>query len=204
MADLNPEEALAYLRWNRLGNCTRCDLCRKRKQVVFGEGLPEADVLVVRGAPTEADDKAGEPFQGRHGQLLTWFIEQAGLTREQVYTTSIVKCLPPDGRDPDWKEIGACSSFLHGQVWLIKPRIIVALGQIAGHRMSKQNLTMNKLREGKLMYTNPKTKLVIPVIATYPMAHIIRKKGSISERQAKQSVVNDFKRVAKYLSENPV
>ena len=126
---LAPAEALAALRQAIGPACTRCKLhTLGRRQVVFGVGNPQARLMFVGEAPGEDEDKQGEPFVGRAGQLLTKIIEAIGMTREQVYIANVIKCRPPGNRNPEPDEVGTCEPFLFEQLGIIQPRIVVALG----------------------------------------------------------------------------
>jgi uracil-DNA glycosylase family 4 len=115
----------------RLADCRRCRLCQGRTQVVFGVGNPKARVVFVGEGPGADEDRLGEPFVGRAGQLLNVMLPSIGLRREDVYIANIVKCRPPGNRDPATDEAAACMPFLHRQIELIKPDVIVLLGRIA-------------------------------------------------------------------------
>jgi uracil-DNA glycosylase len=115
----------------RLADCRRCRLCQGRTQVVFGVGNPKARVVFVGEGPGADEDRLGEPFVGRAGQLLNVMLPSIGLRREDVYIANIVKCRPPRNRDPETDEAAACMPFLHRQIELIKPAVIVLLGRIA-------------------------------------------------------------------------
>jgi DNA polymerase len=117
-----------------LAGCRRCRLCQGRSQVVFGAGDPHARVMFVGEGPGADEDRLGEPFVGRAGQLLTSMLRAIGLRREEVYIANVVKCRPPGNRDPEDDEAGACLPFLWRQIELIDPRAIVLLGKVAaGH-----------------------------------------------------------------------
>ena len=123
-------EAMAAL----LRDCRRCRLCQARTQVVFGVGNPQSRVVFVGEGPGADEDRQGEPFVGRAGQLLNSMLRAIGLRREDVYIANVVKCRPPGNRDPEDDEAGACLPFLWRQIELIGPRVIVTLGKIAaGH-----------------------------------------------------------------------
>lgn len=115
----------------RLADCRRCRLCQGRTQVVFGVGNPKARVVFVGEGPGADEDRLGEPFVGRAGQLLNVMLPSIGLRREDVYIANIVKCRPPGNRDPETDEAAACMPFLYRQIELIKPEVIVLLGRIA-------------------------------------------------------------------------
>lgn len=137
MADLG---ALA----NEASTCPRCDLARTRTQVVFGDGDPHADLLLVGEGPGAEEDRLGVPFVGRSGQLLTRLVEEeVGLSRDRCYTTNTVKCRPPGNRDPRPQEAAACAPWLEGQLDLIAPRVVVTFGNVATRRLlgTKEGIT---------------------------------------------------------------
>lgn len=131
---------------NELGDCTRCKLCRGRTNIVFGVGNPNAKLVFVGEGPGAEEDKKGEPFVGRAGQLLTKMIIAMGLSREDVYICNVVKCRPPDNRDPEPDEIEACEPFLKQQLDAINPAIIVGLGRYACQTLLKTATPMSKIR----------------------------------------------------------
>lgn len=123
--------ALADLQATALG-CTRCPLAQGRTQVVFGEGDPHAGLLVVGEGPGREEDRLGRPFVGRSGQLLDRLLaEEAGLARAEVYIANVVKCRPPDNRDPKPDEIASCRPYLDAQIDLIGPRVVLTLGNFS-------------------------------------------------------------------------
>ena len=137
MADLR---ALA----GEASTCPRCDLAATRTQVVFGDGDPHADLLLVGEGPGADEDRLGVPFVGRSGQLLTRLVEEeVGLPRERCYTTNIVKCRPPGNRDPKPHEAAACAPWLEGQLELIAPKVVVTFGNVATRRLlvTKEGIT---------------------------------------------------------------
>ena len=128
-------------------HCVRCGLAEARTQVVFGVGDPQAELMLVGEGPGADEDATGEPFVGRSGQLLTKLLaEAAGLAREQVYITNVVKCRPPGNRDPKPEEISACSKFLNRQLQLVAPRVIVSLGNPATKTLLNTTVGITKLR----------------------------------------------------------
>jgi len=142
----DPIKALKLIRED-LGDCTRCRLHKQgRKQIVFGVGNPEADLMFVGEAPGADEDMQGEPFVGRAGQLLTNMIKAMGLGREQVYIANIIKCRPPNNRTPERDECETCSPFLMRQIATIKPKVIVALGAVAAKTLLAINDSMSNLR----------------------------------------------------------
>ena len=142
----NPVKALKIIRED-LGDCTRCPLHRQgRKQIVFGVGNPEAELMFAGEGPGADEDEQGEPFVGRAGQLLNNMIKAMGITREQVYIANIVKCRPPGNRTPEREECETCSPFLMRQIAVIKPKVIVALGATAAKTLLAMNSSIAQLR----------------------------------------------------------
>ena len=117
-------------------HCTACKLCERRKNVVFGVGNPQAEIMLIGEGPGQHEDEQGEPFVGRSGQLMDKMLNYIGLDRSRnIYIANIVKCRPPQNRDPEQTEIAACMGYLRNQVALVKPKIIVCLGRIAAKRL---------------------------------------------------------------------
>ncbi len=142
----DPVAALKIIR-DDLGECTRCKLHKQgRKQIVFGVGNPDAELMFVGEGPGADEDVQGEPFVGRAGQLLNNMIKAMGLRREDVYIANIVKCRPPGNRTPERDECETCSPFLMRQIATIKPRVIVALGAVAAKNLLAINAPMSELR----------------------------------------------------------
>lgn len=138
--------ALAQIRED-IGDCRRCKLCSGRTQIVFGVGNPDADVMFVGEGPGEEEDRRGEPFVGRAGQLLTDIITKGmGLRREDVYIANVVKCRPPGNRNPEPDEIEACSPFLRRQIAMIRPKVIVALGKFAAQTLAGVDTPITRMR----------------------------------------------------------
>lgn len=151
-----------------LGNCQRCRLSKDRKNLVFGVGSPTAPLVLVGEAPGEMEDKLGEPFVGRSGQLLTRMLDAIGLQRDDVYICNVIKCRPPQNRDPLADEISTCSPFLFRQLEAIGPRVIMTLGRYAA---------MNVLgREGSLGELRGQVASVrgVPVVPTYHPSYLLR------------------------------
>jgi uracil-DNA glycosylase family 4 len=142
----DPIAALKLIRED-LGDCTRCKLHQQgRKQIVFGVGNPEADLMFVGEGPGADEDAQGEPFVGRAGQLLNNMIKAMGLRREEVYIANVVKCRPPGNRTPERDECDTCSPFLMRQIAVIKPKVIVALGAVSAKNLLAINAPMSELR----------------------------------------------------------
>ena len=151
-----------------LGNCQRCGLAGGRKNIVFGQGNPDAELLFVGEAPGQDEDVAGEAFVGAAGQLLTRMIEAMGLAREDVYIANIIKCRPPQNRNPAADEIAACEPFLSRQIEAIAPRIIVALGNVAAQTLLRTETGITKLRGRFFTYQG------IPLMPTFHPAYLLR------------------------------
>jgi DNA polymerase len=136
---------LAIIR-SDLGDCRRCKLASGRTTLVFGVGDPGAELMFVGEGPGADEDLQGEPFVGKAGQLLTRMIEAMGWRREQVYIANVVKCRPPDNRNPEPDEIEACEPFLKRQIEAVGPKVIVALGKFAAHTLLRSAIPISKLR----------------------------------------------------------
>ena len=139
-------EALTAVR-HHIGDCTRCKLhTLGRRQVVFGVGNPQADLMFVGEAPGADEDIQGIPFVGRAGQLLTKIIEAIGLSRDDVYIANVIKCRPPENRNPDPDEVATCEPFLFQQIDAIQPKVIVALGTFAAKTLLRSQDSISRLR----------------------------------------------------------
>ena len=148
--------------------CTLCDLCKTRKNVVFGSGSLQAKLMVIGEAPGENEDKQGEPFVGAAGQLLTKMLKAIGLERENVYIANILKCRPPNNRDPLPHEVEKCTPYLKQQIAFIKPKAILVLGRIAAHFLLNTDESLTRLRGKDFEYEG------IPLILTYHPAYLLR------------------------------
>lgn len=149
-------------------SCCACVLHETRTQTVFGTGNQNADWLFIGEAPGADEDAQGEPFVGRAGRLLNAMLFALGLQREQVFIANVLKCRPPNNRDPRPEEVDACEAFLQRQIKLIQPRVIVALGRHAAHALLKTDQTLAKLRGKAYRYENT------PLIITYHPAYLLR------------------------------
>lgn len=129
-----------------LGVCRRCKLCEPRNTIVYGQGSARAQVMFVGEAPGEEEDLSGVPFVGRAGQLLTRMIEGMGLTRDEVYVTTLVKCRPPDDRRVEPDEVAACRPFVEQQLRAVQPKVIVALGAAAAQTLLGTSESIVNLR----------------------------------------------------------
>jgi DNA polymerase len=150
--------------------CTACDLCKTRTQTVFGVGNTRAEWLVIGEAPGAEEDRQGEPFVGRAGQLLNAMLLAIGLPRETVFIANVLKCRPPGNRDPKPEEVSRCLPFLAAQIALLKPKILLAVGRIAAQNLLATDAPLARLR-GKLhRFGEAETPLVI----TYHPAYLLR------------------------------
>ena len=183
----NATEALAAIRTD-IGDCTRCKLhTLGRKQIVFGVGNPQADLMFVGEAPGADEDEQGIPFVGRAGQLLTKIIEAIDLRRDDVYIANIIKCRPPQNRNPEPDEVATCEPFLFRQVDVIEPKVIVALGKYAAQTLLRTDSPISRLRGRVFDYRGAK------LIPTFHPAYLLRNPSS------KREVWEDMKLVRSLL-----
>jgi len=153
---------------DEIGDCKRCSLHERRKNIVFGVGDPRAGLMFVGEGPGADEDARGEPFVGRAGQKLDEMIKAIGLERGQVYIANIVKCRPPENRDPKPDEVASCSPFLVEQILAIRPRVIVTLGSPATKLLLQTKVGITKLRGTWHEFQG------IPVMPTYHPAYLLR------------------------------
>jgi len=174
---------------DRVKNCHLCPLAKSRKNVVFGEGNENANLMFIGEGPGANEDESGKPFVGRAGMLLTKIIENVlNLKREDVYIANIVKCRPPNNRVPTLEEVSACKPYLQEQISKIKPKIIVALGSTSYHHLSDDyNMSISKIRGEVLEYGDAK------LIPTYHPSYLLRNPS------AKKDVFADMLKVKKLL-----
>lgn len=166
-------ETLADIKADISDDCRRCKLhTLGRKQVVFGVGNPDADLMFVGEAPGADEDEQGVPFVGRAGQLLTKIIEAIGLTRDDVYIANVIKCRPPQNRNPEQDEVDTCEPFLFRQIDTIKPKVIVALGTFAARALLRTLDPISRLRGRVYDYRGAK------LIPTFHPAYLLRNPAS--------------------------
>ena len=154
----------------RVAACTRCPLSATRTQTVFGVGNPHADWLIVGEAPGAEEDRKGEPFVGRAGQLLNSMLRAIGLAREQVYIANVLKCRPPGNRDPNPSEAAECLPYLERQIALLKPKIMLAVGRIAAQNLLRTDKTLGALRQQVHRFGLSQ----VPLVVTYHPAYLLR------------------------------
>jgi DNA polymerase len=172
-----------------VASCTACALHQTRTQTVFGVGARHADLLVIGEAPGADEDRQGEPFVGRAGQLLNLMLKSIGLSRDQVYIANVLKCRPPNNRDPKPEEATACNAFLEKQIELIEPRVILAVGRIAAQWLLQSDRPIGRLRNAAHSYGAQG----IPLVATYHPAYLLR------SPQAKAKAWQDLVMVSRLL-----
>ena len=175
-----------------IGDCKRCKLAEGRKRLVFGEGSAKARLVFVGEGPGAEEDAAGEPFVGEAGKLLTKIIENGmGLKREDVYICNVVKCRPPNNRDPEAEEVQTCLPFLQQQLAIIEPEVICTLGRIAAKSLLGREFKITQERGTWFTFTG------IPLMATFHPAYILRNPSD--ERRLKGLVWEDVKKIMRRL-----
>jgi uracil-DNA glycosylase family 4 len=170
-----------------LAACRRCRLCQRRTQVVFGAGNPRARVVFVGEGPGADEDRIGEPFVGRAGQLLNAMLPSIGLKREDVYIANVVKCRPPGNREPEPDEAAACMPFLKRQIELIDPAVIVCLGRVAARHLLRTTAPISSYRGRWTMWAGR------DVLPTFHPAYLLRNPAAKRESWA------DFKKLREKL-----
>ncbi len=153
-----------------IAGCTACDLCKTRTQTVFGVGDRQADWLIIGEAPGAEEDRQGEPFVGRAGQLLNAMLLAIGLPRETVFIANVLKCRPPGNRDPAPAEVARCLPYLSAQVALLKPKVILVVGRIAAQALLATDLPLARLRAKLHVFGEAGT----PLVVTYHPAYLLR------------------------------
>ena len=170
----NREERVAAMDWEALQNevagCTACELHRRRTQAVFGIGNRNTDWMIIGEAPGVDEDRLGEPFVGRSGKLLDQMLMALKLDRTQVFIANIVKCRPPQNRDPQPEEAYSCRPFLERQITLVQPKIILAVGRIAAQNLLQTQIAVSKLRSRVHRFGAAE----IPLVVTYHPAYLLR------------------------------
>lgn len=172
-----------------VAGCVQCGLCKTRTQTVFGVGNPEAEVVFVGEAPGADEDRTGIPFVGKAGQLLTDIIEKGmKVPRDSVYICNVLKCRPPGNRDPNAEEVFFCEPYLKQQLAIIRPKVIVALGRIAGQTLLKSTSTTGKLRGVWHRYEG------IPLRVTYHPSYLLR------QPEEKRKTWDDIQEVMRFMA----
>ena len=163
-----PESADWPVLRDAVASCTRCALHESRTQTVFGVGNPEADWMIIGEAPGAEEDRRGEPFVGRAGKLLDEMLRAVGQGRDTVFIANILKCRPPNNRDPKPDESAQCRGYLERQIQLVQPKIILAVGRIAAHLLLDTDTPVGRLR-GTLHHLDQ-----TPLVVTYHPAYLLR------------------------------
>jgi uracil-DNA glycosylase len=177
---------------NVLGDCTRCKLHSGRHTIVYGVGNPKAELMFVGEGPGAEEDRRGEPFVGAAGELLTSIIEKGmGLKRSDVYIANVVKCRPPQNRDPEPDEVAACQPFLAAQIDAIKPKVLITLGKHASHNLLGIQTPITRLRGKWSEYRGT------PLMPTYHPAYLLRNPAE------KRAVWEDVKEVLRFMGKTP-
>ena len=171
----------------RVKNCVWCHLCDERKSVVFGQGNQHADVMFIGDKPERADDSRGVAYWGDSGKLLTQMIQSIGMNRDAVYITNIIKCRPPGDREPQGDEITTCLPILDKQIEILKPKLIVSLGQKSLETLVSRNFNLKQVRGKYFKYKE------IPLLATYHPNDIAKQRKLISD------VWVDFRRIRQFM-----
>ncbi len=167
LESFSKKAALEALR-EEIGDCRRCRLSKERTHIVFGEGNPEAVLMFIGEGPGREEDIQARPFVGDAGKLLTRLIEKMGFGRDGVYIGNIVKCRPPQNRDPEEDEIRTCLHFIERQVEIISPKVIVSLGRISAQTLISTEIPISKLRGRFYEYKG------IPLMPTFHPAYLLR------------------------------
>lgn len=150
--------------------CTRCELHKTRSQTVFGTGNRQADWMIIGEAPGADEDRQGEPFVGRAGQLLNEMLFAAGYQRANVYIANVIKCRPPNNRDPSTEQVACCRGYLERQIELVSPQLLLAVGRVAAHNLLNTETPLGRLR-GKVHRYGEQG---IPTVVTYHPAYLLR------------------------------
>jgi uracil-DNA glycosylase family 4 len=170
--------------------CTACGLDKTRTQTVFGVGNRRADLMIIGEAPGFNEDKQGEPFVGRAGQLLNAMLEAIGFERESVFIANILKCRPPGNRDPLPEEVKCCTPFLVRQIGLIQPKLLLAVGRIAAHYLLDTKLALGQLRNK--MHRFGETPLIVTYHPAYLLRNPVDKSKAFADLQRVYSTLAEF------------
>lgn len=181
------ENSLTLSKLNKvISGCIQCDLAKTRKNVVPGEGSPNAQLVFVGEAPGEDEDTQGRPFVGRAGKLLDQLIERIGLRRSEVYICNVLKCRPPNNRDPEPSEVAACKNYLLTQLDLIRPKVICTLGRHAYNTLLDVDEKITRIRGTLTSYRGTK------LLPTYHPSYLLRNQGKIKEAWEDMETLKDI------------
>ena len=177
---------------DELGDCRRCALCKTRKNIVFGVGSAEADLVVVGEGPGAQEDQQGEPFVGPAGQMLDKMLQHVlGLSRAEAYILNVVKCRPPRNRNPLPEEVDACRPFMNQQLSAIEPKVILVLGSVAYKTLLNTAQGITRARGRWHIWRDPVTDRAIPVMPTFHPSYLLR----AYNKEAKRMAWEDLKKV---------
>lgn len=174
----------------QVATCTRCPLHKSRLNPVFGSGSPNADLVIVGEAPGASEDRQGLPFVGRSGQLLTKMLAAIGYQRDNVFICNVLKCRPPNNRDPSAEEVAACTTYLEMQLAHMKPRCLLAVGRVAAHYLLGIEKPLRQLRGTEWRFGQQQ----VPLFITYHPAYLLR------NPRDKQKAYIDLCQVAEFLA----
>ncbi|MCH8070781.1 MAG: uracil-DNA glycosylase [Proteobacteria bacterium] len=155
---------------DKVSACTLCSLHRTRTQTVFGVGSESADWMIIGEAPGAEEDRRGDPFVGRAGKLLDEMLRAVGLARDSVFIANLLKCRPPNNRDPTVDEAASCRAYLDRQIALLSPKLILVVGRIAAQHLLETDAPLGRLRGQKHYLNNGQ----LPVVVTYHPAYLLR------------------------------
>lgn len=183
--------------FDKVSNCVACGLHSSRTQTVFGVGNRETDLMIIGEAPGAEEDKQGEPFVGRAGQLLNSMLLALGFERKQVFIANILKCRPPNNRDPKADEAAACGDYLKRQISLVSPKAILAVGRVAAQNLLDEDIPIGKMRGKSYEFSVVPEAKKIPVIVTYHPAYLLRSPDE------KRKVWHDLQFLQRKMDESP-
>ncbi len=175
-----------------VASCVACGLHQTRTQTVFGTGNRKANLMIIGEAPGFNEDQQGEPFVGRAGQLLTAMIKAIGFDRSQVYIANILKCRPPNNRDPLAEEVNLCTSFLNQQIHLVQPLLLMAVGRIAAHYLLQTKSSLESLRSKTHYYGKNHTPLIVTYHPAYLLRNPVDKKKAFRDLQFVQHTLGEL------------
>ena len=175
--------------YQEIKDCRKCGLCESRTHVVFGEGNPEAEIMFVGEAPGENEDLQNRPFVGMAGKLLSDLLAGIDLKREDVYIANVVKCRPPENRNPQPDEIAACKPYLWKQIEIIKPRVVCTLGNFAAQVLLDKKVAITKVRGQHFQVRN---------FLVFPMLHPA---AALHQGNLRPALLEDFKNLKRFLGQ---
>lgn len=192
----NADEHPTTIDWKQLEaevkSCVACPLHLSRTQAVFGVGNEQADLMVIGEAPGFYEDQQGEPFVGRAGKLLNEMLKSISLRREDVYIANIIKCRPPNNRDPVPLEVETCTPYLDQQIIYVQPKLLLAVGKVAAHYLLKTKASLESLRQKIHVYGDTETPLIITYHPAYLLRNLIDKKKAYTDLKFVQKKLEEL------------